>query len=105
MPLSEATKERCQIALDALRALREEYADVLVVLDYVSLSDIAKYQSDGDDPIAGEVLTEEEMGAVLWHVGKHIGNASQDVLAALVDFALNDHVRRNIAQRGDKKSE
>lgn len=96
MSLSPEKTARCNEAVAALRALRDEYSDVLVVLDYVVLDDIATYQSADDDKLAGDVLSEEELNAVLWHVGKHIGGASQDILPALVEFALLDHVRRNL---------
>lgn len=96
MGISPEKLARCNEALDAMRAVRNEYADVLVVLDYVSLADIANYQPDAEDQTAGDVLNEEELNAVLWHVGKHVGGASQDVLPALVEFALADHERRNL---------
>jgi hypothetical protein len=82
MPLSDETRARCTEALEALSNLREEYGDVLVVLDYVALSDIANYQSDSADGVAGQTLTEEEIQAVLWHVGKHVGGISNDILAS-----------------------
>lgn len=105
MPLSEEKLARCQAAIDALHELREEYGDVLVVLDYVSLSDVSDYQPDSSDERAGAILDEDEMGAVLWHVGKHVGCMSHDILASLVEFALDEHVRRNIAQRFGRKKE
>ncbi len=99
MPLSQEKLERCQAAVEALHAFREEYGDALVVLDYVSLADVSNYHSDSNDIAAGAVLDDDEMSAVLWHVGKHVGCMSQDILASLVEFALDEHVRRSIAQR------
>ena len=98
MPLSDDNIKRCHAAVEALKAVRKEFEDVLVVLDYVALSDINSYQPDSIDVPAGEILSEEEMAAVLWHVGKHVGGSSQDVLAYLVEFALEEHKRREMKQ-------
>lgn len=96
MPLSEDKLARARLAFAALHALREEYADVLVVLDYVLLSDIANFQADSEENPVGEILTEDELGSVLWRLGKHVGSGqtSQDLLAALIQFALDENERR-----------
>jgi hypothetical protein len=98
MPLSADKLARCNEALTALHQLRGDYGDVLIVLDYVSLADVNNYQSDTDDKRAGDVLTEEEMSGVLWHVGKQVGGTSPDLIAAHVEYALDEHTRRNTPQ-------
>lgn len=105
MPLSADKLARCNEAITALHQLREDYGDVLVVLDYVSLSDINNYQPDTEDKRAGEILTEDEMAGVLWHVGKQVGGTSPDILASYVEYALDEHARRNVTQRFGAKNE
>lgn len=105
MPLSEEKIARCQEAMAALTGIREQYADVLVVLDYVMLTDISNYQTDSADGPAGATLNDDEMAAILWHAGKHIGGMSQDILASLVEFAMDEHTRRNLPQKSDKQQD
>ena len=105
MPLSSEKLTRCNEAITAMHQLREDYGDVLVVLDYVSLSDVNNYQPDIEDKRAGEILTEDEMAGVLWHVGKQFGGTSHEILASYVDYALDEHARRKVAQRFSTKNE
>jgi hypothetical protein len=97
MPLQEEVTERVKEALDRLSDLREAYKDVLVVLDYVTLADIANVQVDSDvGDNAGDLLDEEQLAAVLWRLGKHVGGdeTSHSVLPALIQFALDEKERR-----------
>jgi hypothetical protein len=97
MPLQEEVTERVKEALDRLSDLREAYKDVLVVLDYVTLADIANVQVDSDaGDSAGDLLDEEQLAAVLWRLGKHVGGdeTSHSVLPALIQFALDEKERR-----------
>jgi len=100
MPLNEITSERVRSAINDLNALRDKYKDVLVVLDYATLADIANCQIDSD---AGETadseLNEEQMAAVLWRLGKHVGGdeTSHSLLPALIQFALDEKERRETA--------
>lgn len=96
MPLSEEKLARSREAFTALHALLEEYADVLVVLDYVLLADVANYQADSEENPAGETLTEDELASVLWRLGKHVGSGenSQNLLGSLTQFALDENERR-----------
>ncbi len=99
MPLSPEKIARCAEALIALKALRENYSDVLVVLDFVTLTDVAKFQADSDENgPAGETLTEKELESVLWRLGKHVGcsETSNDLLPSVVQFALDEHTRREL---------
>lgn len=100
MPLSPEKLERARRAIVALHDLREEYADVLVVLDYVVISDIAKSQTDSDETPVGDTLSEDELSSVLWRLGKHVGSAetSQNLLPALIQFAVDEHERRDAEQ-------
>jgi len=97
MALSDATIERVQVALSELNALRDAYKDVLVVLDYATLSDIAGTPIDSDSAdVAGDALDDEQLGAVLWRLGKHVGGdeTSHSLLPALIQFALDEKERR-----------
>lgn len=97
MALSEETKNRAFEALAALKQVQDAYADVLVVLDYVNILDIAKFELDSDDGgRADDVLGEKELRSVLWHVGKRVGGfeASADMLPALVQFAVDENERQ-----------
>jgi hypothetical protein len=97
MPLQEEVTARVKEALDRLSDLREAYKDVLVVLDYVTLADIANVQVDSDvGDNAGDLLDEEQLAAVLWRLGKHVGGdeTSHSVLPALIQFALDEKERR-----------
>jgi hypothetical protein len=99
VPLSPEKIARCAEALIALKALRENYSDVLVVLDFVTLTDVAKFQADSDENgPAGETLTEKELESVLWRLGKHVGcsETSNDLLPSVVQFALDEHTRREL---------
>jgi hypothetical protein len=97
MPLSEDTKKRAMLAAAALKAVCAEYQDVLVVLDFVTLADIANLETDSDDAncSVGE-LPEDSLRAILWHIGKHVGGTqcSHDLLPALAQFALDEHERK-----------
>jgi hypothetical protein len=97
MPLQEEVTERVKEALDRLSDLREAYKDVLVVLDYTTLADIANTQVDSDaGETAGDLLDEEQLAAVLWRLGKHVGGdeTSHSLLPALIQFALDEKERR-----------
>ena len=99
MPLSPEKIERCKEAISALKDLRAKYSDVLVVLDFVALTDVAKFQADSDENgPAGETLTEKEMESVLWRLGKHVGcsETSNDLLPSVIQFALDEHARREL---------
>lgn len=99
MPLSPEKLERARLALVALHDLREEYADVLVVLDYVLISDIAKAQVDSEENPAGDILNDDELASILWRLGKHVGSAetSQNLLPAFIQFAVDEHERRKLS--------
>jgi len=97
MPLQEEVTARVKEALDRLVDLREAYKDVLVVLDYTTLADIANTQVDSDaGDTAGDLLDEESLAAVLWRLGKHVGGdeTSHSLLPALIQFALDEKERR-----------
>jgi hypothetical protein len=97
MPLSDETKERAFAAITALKQVQDTYQDVLVVLDYVNITDIAKFGLDSDDgSVAEDVLSEKELRSVLWHLGKRVGGfeTSADLLPALVQFAVDEHERQ-----------
>ena len=97
MPLSDETKERAFAAITALKQVQDTYQDVLVVLDYVNITDIAKFGLDSDDGGSAEdVLSEKELRSVLWHLGKRVGGfeTSADLLTALVQFAVDEHERQ-----------
>lgn len=97
MPLSEETKARAFDAIAALKQVQDTYQDVLVVLDYVTVTDIAKFGLDSDDGSSAEdVLDEKELRSVLWHLGKRVGGfeTSADLLPALVQFAVDEHERQ-----------
>lgn len=97
MPLQEEVTARVKEALDRLVDLREAYKDVLVVLDYTTLADIANTQVDSDvGDTAGDLLDEEQLAAVLWRLGKHVGGdeTSHSLLPALIQFALDEKERR-----------
>lgn len=96
MAISEEKRQRCAQALSALKAVRDEYSDVLAILDYVTLLDIATYGSDDDAIRADDVLSDEELEGVLWRIGKYANSAqtSQDLLPTWVQYALDDHERK-----------
>ena len=97
MPLQEEVTARVKEALDRLGDLREAYKDVLVVLDYATLADIANTQVDSDaGDTAVDLLDEEQLAAVLWRLGKHVGGdeTSHSLLPALIQFALDEKERR-----------
>jgi hypothetical protein len=97
VPLSQEKIDRAKEALIAFNNVREQYSDVLVVLDYVTITDVAKYESDSDDgQIAGNELDEDELLAVLWRLGKHIGTSetSHHLLPSHIRFALDEHERK-----------
>lgn len=99
MTISPEKLQRAREALEALQQLRKNYEDVLVVLDYVSVTDIAKYESDSDDGArADSVLTDEEIESVLWRIGKHVGSSetSVNLLPSMIQFALDEHERREL---------
>jgi hypothetical protein len=99
MTISPEKLQRAREALEALQQLRKTYEDVLVVLDYVSVTDIAKYESDSDDGArADSVLTDEEIESVLWRIGKHVGSSetSVNLLPSMIQFALDEHERREL---------
>jgi hypothetical protein len=98
MPLSEETKKRAMAAVSALKAVCLEYKDVMVVLDFVTLNDIANMDTDSDDAASNVgALPEESLRAILWHLGKHVGGnqSSQDLLPAITQFALDEYERQN----------
>lgn len=97
MAISEEKRQRAIQALAALKTVRDEYSDVLAILDYVTLADIAKYSSDSDDiERADDVLSDEELEGVLWRLGKYANSAqtSQDLLPTLIRYALDEHERK-----------
>ena len=97
MPLQEEVTVRVKEALDQLAVLRETYKDVLVVLDYTTLADIANTQVDSDvGDTAGDLLDEEQLAAVLWRLGKHVGGdeTSHSLLPAMIQFELDEKERR-----------
>lgn len=101
MPLSQEKIDRAQEALVAFNAVRGQYSDVLVALDFVTIVDVAKYEGDSDDgQTAGDVLTEDELLAVLWRLGKHVGasETSHHLLPSHVRFALDEHERKKEQQ-------
>ncbi len=101
MPLSQEKIDRAKEALIAFNKVREQYSDVLVVLDYVTITDVAKYESDSDDgQIAGNELAEDELLAVLWRLGKHVGTSetSHHLLPSHIRFALDEHERKKEQQ-------
>jgi hypothetical protein len=98
MPISADIAKRALEASAALKRLRDEYRDVLVVLDAVTLVDVANYTTDSDEN--GDIsydLDEDELRAILWHLGKHVGSnqTSQDILPAIVRFAMDEHERKH----------
>jgi hypothetical protein len=98
MALSEETVERVKLALAALNAVRDEYKDVLVVLDYTTLADIANAEADSDaGESVGSLLDEEQLAAILWRLGKHVGgdDTSHSLLPAIIQFELDDRERRS----------
>jgi hypothetical protein len=97
MPLSTEKATRAIEPLNDLQALRDNYKDVLVVLDYVTLNDVAKHEIDSDaGQQADDILTDGELEGVLWRLGKHTGSAetSHSLLPAMVQYALDEHERR-----------
>lgn len=97
MTISADKLQRSQEALALLTQLRKDYADVLVVLDYVSFQDIANYEPDFDDPDRdGEHLTDDEVESVLWRLGKHVGSSetSVDLLPNIVQFVVDERERK-----------
>jgi hypothetical protein len=101
MQISEEKRQRSLQAVEALKALRDEYTDVLIVLDYVTLSDIAKHEIDSDDGArADDVLPDADLEGILWRLGKHANSAqtSLDLLPALIQYAIDEHERRGEIQ-------
>lgn len=98
MPISAEKRERALKALAQLRALREDYKDVLVVLDFVTLLDIANHELDSDveNAVAGNVLSEEALAGVLWRLGKYANSTetSHELLPAMIQYALDDQERK-----------
>lgn len=97
MPLTEDTKKRALAAIAALKAVCLEYKDVLVVLDFVTLNDIANLDTDSDDASSNVgALPEESLRAILWHLGKHVGGtqSSHDLLPAITQFAVDEYERQ-----------
>jgi hypothetical protein len=99
MPLADETKARANEAVSALKKLCADYSDVMVVLDFVTLNDIAAFALDSDDPGSSiDFLPESSLRAILWHLGKNVGSlqTSHDLLPAIVQFALDEHERQNL---------
>jgi hypothetical protein len=98
MSLSDSIKQRSAEAANALKQLRENYRDVLVVLDAVTIVDVSKHATDSDEneDISYD-LDEDELRAILWHLGKHVGSnqTSHDLLPSIVRFALDEHERKH----------
>lgn len=98
MPISAEKRERAIAALAMLRAIREDYKDVLVVLDFVTLLDIANHEidSDAENAIAGNVLSEEALAGVLWRLGKYANSTetSHELLPAMIQYALDEQERK-----------
>lgn len=106
MPISEEKANRSKQAFFALKALRDEYSDVLVVLDYVTLEEVAKYEIDSDDGArADTVLDDKELEGVLWRLGKYTNSAetSRNLIPAMVQYALDEHERQ--AQNEQKEAQ
>lgn len=98
MPLSADKIQRSRDAVSALTALRREYADVLVVLDYVSVDDILQYDDDDteiDQPLA-QILTDDDIESILWRLGRHAGvyETSANILPSIVQYVLDDYERK-----------
>lgn len=95
MTVSEEKLQRSREALEILGQLRKNYADVLVVLDYVSFQDIANYTPEFEDAEEAK-LTEDEIAAVLWRLGKHVGSSetSVDLLPSMIQFVLDERERK-----------
>jgi hypothetical protein len=101
MALSETQFTRVNEALTALQAVRDEFKDVLVVLDYATIADIDNTQIDHDaGDVAGDALTPAQLDAVLWRLGKHVGGdeTSHSLLPAMVQFELDEQERRETPQ-------
>lgn len=97
MPISEEKQQRSLQAVAALKAVCDEYRDVLTILDYVTLSDIAKHEVDSEEDVsAGSVLSEEELSGVLWRLGKYANSAqtSIDLIPTLLQYVLDEHERK-----------
>lgn len=98
MPISAEKRERALAAMTALRAIREDYKDVLVVLDYVTLFDIANHEidSDSEQGTADKVLSEEELSGILWRLGKYANSTetSHELLPAMIQYALDERERK-----------
>jgi hypothetical protein len=99
MALSDQKMHRSRAALEALSALKREYADVLVVLDYVSVDDILHYDDEDfelDTPIS-EILTDDDIESILWRVGRHAGvyETSANILPSIVQYVLDDYARKS----------
>lgn len=98
MPLSDAKIQRSREAVAALMQLAKEYSDVLVVLDYVSVAEILDYYDDDhhDRPLE-QILTDDDIGAILWRVGRHAGvyETSANILPSLVQYVIDDYERKS----------
>lgn len=98
MPLSDEIRQRSAEAANALKKLRDDYSDVLVVLDAVTIVDVSKFETDSDENTdISHDLDEDELRAILWHLGKHVGSnqTSHDLLPSIVRFAMDEHERKH----------
>jgi hypothetical protein len=102
MAISEEKIQRSREAIAALQDLSRKYADVLGGLDYVSVDDILNFD-DGDiglsEPLA-DVLTDDDVESILWHVGKHAGGyeSAATALPNIIQYVLDDHERKSRAK-------
>lgn len=96
MALSDAKIQRSRDAVAALTTLIKEYADVLAVLDYVSVDEILDYDSDDDRNVA-QILTDDDIESILWRVGRHAGvyETSASIMPSIVQYVLDDHERKS----------
>jgi hypothetical protein len=98
VPLSTTTAARAEDAIIALQNIREQYKDVLVVLDFVTILDIAAERDYDDTEIdLIEKLPEDTLKTILWHLGKYVGSNqnSKDILPAIIQFTLAEYERRS----------
>ena len=98
MPISPALQDRVNEAIAELAQLREKYADVMVILDYVVLTDIANTLLDSEDEPLGQVLTEKELSFILWKVGQHVGGieSSRTVLPSIAQYTLDQRAHTDL---------
>jgi len=97
MALTEETRCRLNEAYELISKLRNDYSDVLVLLDYVTIADIANYQPDSETKPAGELLSYNELSSVLWRLGRHrlTGENSDNLLPSIIQFVLEEHQWRD----------